>query len=51
MMDAILNTLISISSIASFEKYYNNFMPGLKTLISMMSADNPQQNFIRARTV
>lgn len=51
MMSSILNTLISISSIASFEKYYNNFMPGLKTLISMMSGDNPQQTIIRGKTV
>lgn len=51
MMDAVLGTLCSISSIASFEKYYNNFMPGLKKLVAMISGENTQQSLLRNKTV
>lgn len=51
MMCAVLNTLSTLASIISFEKYYNSFMPGLKKLTSMVGGDNQQQSIVRNLTV
>jgi hypothetical protein len=51
MMCAVLNTLSSLASISSFEKYYNNFMPGLKKLTTLIGGDTQQQSIIRNLTV
>jgi asparagine N-glycosylation enzyme membrane subunit Stt3 len=51
MMDAVLGTLCTIASIASFEKYYGSFMPGLKKLVAMVAAENTQQSLLRNKTV
>ncbi|KAL4509172.1 hypothetical protein ABPG72_018103 [Tetrahymena utriculariae] len=49
-------TLICLSTIAvtletEFVKYYNNFMPGLQTLIQTLPATNSQQISIRTHTI
>lgn len=51
MMCAILNTLSTLASIASFENYYSTFMPGLKKLTSMVGGDSQQQSIVRNLTV
>ena len=51
MMCAVLNTLSTLASISSFEKYYGSFMPGLKKLTSMVGGDSQQQSIVRNLTV
>jgi hypothetical protein len=50
-MEAVLDTIATISEMNPFENYYPIFMPGLKKILSMIAADNPQKIMLRSKTV
>lgn len=51
LMDGVLDTIITIADMNPFENYYAAFMPGLKRILSNMSAEDQQQIMARSKTV
>jgi hypothetical protein len=51
LMEAVLDTIATLAEMNPFENYYPVFMPGLKKILTMITAEDPQKIMLRSKTV